>query len=128
MSSKSPLRLAVLTRNYLFTTLTALPLRNAERLLTAVSINRALASLVAHAICGVIMQFLAEKRGLSFCGGYIESTSIPAPAITSLLSASARSSSTTIGPLEVFKRNADLFIVFKLSLFIKPVVSGNKGQ
>jgi hypothetical protein len=84
---------------YLFTTFTGLPLRKADRLSIVVSINLNLASFVAQAICGVIMQFLAVKSGLSFGGGSKESTSIPAPAITPLLSASARSSSTIIGPL-----------------------------
>jgi hypothetical protein len=37
--------------------------------------------------------FFAVKRGLSFGGGSTERTSIPAPAIISLLRASARSSS-----------------------------------
>src|SRR5205823_14290950 len=101
---------------YLFTTFTGFPAINAERLFMAISINLALASFVAHAMCGVIMQFFALKSGLSFGGGSTESTSIPAPAITPLFSASARSSSTMIGPLEVFRRNAELFIVFKLSL------------
>jgi hypothetical protein len=50
--------------NYLFTTLTGLPSRNAVRFVTVICINLALASLVAHAICGVIIQFFASKRGL----------------------------------------------------------------
>jgi hypothetical protein len=65
--------------NYLFTTLTGLPSRNAVRFVTVTCINLALASLVAHAICGVIIQFFALKRGLPAGGGSTDNTSIPAP-------------------------------------------------
>src|ERR1700679_3044901 len=77
---------------------------------------------------GVMMQFFALKSGLSAGGGSTDNTSIPAPAIISLLSASARSAFTMIGPLEVLSRKADGFIFFKFSVLIKPWVSGVKGQ
>src|ERR1035437_856629 len=100
----------------------------AARLLTAISINSSLASFVAQAICGVIRQFFALKRGLYFAGGSIESTSIAAQAIIPLFRTSARSDSTTTGPLEVFNRNADFFILFKLLALMSPFVSGSNGQ
>ena len=43
------------------------------------SSNRVRASFVAQAMCGVTMQFFADKRGLEAMGGSTESTSSAAP-------------------------------------------------
>ena len=99
-----------------------------SRFLFAVSNNRTRASKVAQAICGVIMQFFADNKGLSFCGGSFERTSNPAPANSLLLRASAKSGSTIKPPREVFIKNAEDFINLILSLLIIPSVSFVSGQ
>ena len=63
---------------YLFTTFSGVPAMYAWRLLIAIFIRRSRASVVAHAICGVMYQFFAVSNGLSARGGSVESTSTPA--------------------------------------------------
>jgi hypothetical protein len=59
------------------------------------------ASVVAHALCGVIRQFLAVRSGFVGSGGSVESTSRAAPAIRPEFSAAARSASSIRGPRDV---------------------------
>src|SRR5690625_7810946 len=92
---------------YHYTSLTGDPLIKLRTLFTAISIILVRASFVAQAICGVMMQFSAESSGLSAEGGSVESTSNPAPAICSRLSASAKSCSSINCPLEVLIKKAD---------------------
>src|SRR3954471_19401580 len=110
------------------TTFCGLPFTNATMFSTARFISLARASLAAQAMCGVTRQFLAVSSGLLAAGGSTDSTSTPAPAITPELSASARSWSTIKGPREVLINSAVGFINRNRSLFIRPCVSGNKGQ
>jgi len=60
------------------TTLTGFPPINAARLFTAMSISRWRLSLGAHAIWGVMMQFLAFSKGFVPCIGSRETTSTAA--------------------------------------------------
>ena len=55
--------------------------RKAFTFAVAVSRSRCLADFVAHAMWGVIQQFLAVSSGLSGFGGSVERTSRPAAAI-----------------------------------------------
>ena len=64
--------------NY-FTMLTGWPFRHARRFSTAVFSSRVRAFWVAHAMCGVTMQFFAHKTGLSGEAGSLESTSTAHP-------------------------------------------------
>src|SRR5665213_4257738 len=105
-----------------------LPSLNAFRLLRRISINLGLASVVAQAICGVMMQFLALNNGLSAGGGSVESTSRAAPAMVPWFNASARSFSTMIGPRDVLIRHAVVFLRCRLSRLMSPSVSVDKGQ
>ena len=69
--------------------------------------RRVRASTLAHAICGVISNFslsLILRSGFSGLIGSTRRTSSPAAAISPCSKASAKSSSTTIGPLPRFKK------------------------
>ena len=63
---------------YLLTLLTVLPARKALILSTVISIILCLEACAAQEICGVMMQFLALRSGLSPLIGSVETTSRPA--------------------------------------------------
>ena len=63
---------------YLLTLLTVLPSRKALILSTVISIILCLEACAAQEICGVMMQFLALRSGLSPLIGSVETTSRPA--------------------------------------------------
>ena len=65
-------------KNYLLTLLTVLPSRKALILSTVISIILCLEACAAQEICGVMMQFLALRSGLSPLIGSVETTSRPA--------------------------------------------------
>lgn len=63
---------------YLLTLLTVLPSRKALILSTVISMILCLEACAAQEICGVMMQFLALRSGLSPLIGSVETTSRPA--------------------------------------------------
>src|SRR6476620_7291395 len=95
---------------YLFTMFFGCPSKNALIFSAVVSIIRSRASFVLHALCGVMMQFLAVNNGLLLSGGSFDNTSSAAPAIVLLFRALARSCSFTSWPREVLMRYEDGFI------------------
>ena len=98
------------------------------KLFTAISISRTLASLVAHAICGVMKQFFALSKGLSAFGGSVERTSTPAAAIFPSFRASAKSCSLINGPRPVLIIMAVGYISARRSLLTISFVDGVSGQ
>jgi hypothetical protein len=54
---------------------------NAFTFATVAAMSLWRAALVAHAMCGVIRQFFAVRRGLLLAAGSMDRTSNPAPAI-----------------------------------------------
>lgn len=68
------------------------------------------ASLVAQAICGVIIQWGAFKRGLSAGGGSADNTSSAAPVIWPACNEAARSVSFIKAPRAVFIKYAEGFM------------------
>jgi hypothetical protein len=60
-----------------FTTFIGLPVMNALTLSAAIDIKRVLASIVAHAMWGVMKALGNERRGLSALGGSSHITSAP---------------------------------------------------
>ena len=83
---------------------------------------------VAQAMCGVIRQFRAVKRGLSGRIGSRETTSTAAPASRPSFRASARSASTTRPPRDVLTRKALGLTRRSRSRLTSPAVSGVSGQ
>src|SRR5580658_6309979 len=86
------------------------------------------ASVVAHALCGVIRHFLAVRSGFVGSGGSVESTSRAAPAIRPEFSAAARSASSIRGPRDVLIGMAVCFIIARAPALIVSRVSGVKGD
>ena len=82
----------------------------------------------AQAIWGVIIIFLAPRRGLSSRIGSVDTTSTAAPLTFPLSSASLKSFSTIRGPLEVLMIFTPSFIFAMESLLMIPSVDGNSGQ
>ncbi len=110
------------------TTLMGLPARNALMFSAVAAIRRRRAASVAQAMCGVMMQFLADSRGLSMWMGSADTTSTAAPAMRSALRASARSCSTTRPPRAVLMSNALGFIRSSSARSTRPLVESVWGQ
>src|SRR5690606_32428928 len=100
-------------------TLTDCPSRKDLMFPTTTSRRRILDSLVAHAMCGVIKQFLALKSGFPAGGGSIGNTSIPAPLIRSSFSAFANADASTKPPREVLMIIAEGFIIARDSTLMR---------
>src|SRR5688572_17974396 len=96
--------------SYFDTTFSGFPFKNAFIFSVVIFIMRFRASLLIHAIWGVIMQFFAFNNGLVSPGGSVETTSSAAPAIVPLFNASAKSFSFTNWPLAVLMIKAVGFI------------------
>ena len=96
------------------------------RAVVAISLRRA--ATVAQAMCGVMMQFLAAKSGLSAGIGSRAATSRAAPAITPPFRAQARSCSFTSPPREVLTRSAWGCIRASRAAFTIPSFSAFSGQ
>ena len=110
------------------TEVTGLPFAHSRMLSAVISMILCLASFVAQEMCGVIMQFLAFKSGLSAFIGSVDTTSTAAAYTLPLSRASARSYSLTSGPRLLLIRITPSFILLMFSLLMIPSVSGKSGQ
>src|SRR5690349_21838022 len=77
---------------------------------------RCRASLLIHTLCGVMVHFFAECKGLVSSGGSVDTKSNAPTAIELLVGASARCCSLINCPRGVLIRHADGFINCSISL------------
>ena len=86
------------------------------------------ASTVIPAVCGLATTLSSDSSGCCGSGGSSWNTSMPAPAIVPLTSASYSAASSCTGPRAVVMKNAVGFIRANCSRPMRPSVSGVSGQ
>lgn len=97
-------------------------------LFSVVSMIRFLHSSEVQEICGVIMQFLALRRGLFASIGSVDTTSTAAPATLPEFRASARSPSLIRPPRALLTIKTPSFIFAMFLAFISSLFSALSGQ
>ena len=110
------------------TTWTGCPAAKERRFSTAISSSRCRVSRAAQLIWGVMMQFLAESRGLSAGMGSASATSTPRAASFPAARASATSCSASSWPRLLLMRMAPSFISRRVSRLMSRSVWGVMGQ